>query len=66
MQLSVMAYAKPLTYEIATIYSALGDKTNAFLWLRTAFKEQSCWRSYIKVDPKLDNNCVTIPGSRTS
>jgi tetratricopeptide (TPR) repeat protein len=54
-QLVQWAREKPLAYEIATIYSALDDKTNAFLWLRKAFDEQSCWRSYIKVDPKLDN-----------
>jgi len=49
------AQEKPLAYEISTIYSALGDKPNAFLWLRKAFDEQSCWRSYIRVDPKIDN-----------
>ena len=26
-----------------------------------AFKEQSSWRSYIKVDPKLDNNLRNDP-----
>jgi tetratricopeptide (TPR) repeat protein len=54
-KLLLLAQKKPVAYEIATIYSALGDKTNAFSWLRKAFDEESCWRSYIKVDPKLDN-----------
>jgi serine/threonine protein kinase len=45
---------KPLAYEIATIYSALNEKEKAFEWLERAFREQSAWRAYIKVDPKLD------------
>jgi len=46
---------KPLAYEIATIYAALQDKQKAFAWLDRAFEEHSAWRSYIKVDPRLDD-----------
>jgi len=46
---------KPLAYEIATVYAALHEKDRAFAWLERAFAEHSAWRSYIKVDPRLDD-----------
>lgn len=55
-QLERWAPHKPLDYEIATIYAALGEKDAAFTWLQRAFDgaAPSAWRSYVKVDPKLD------------
>ncbi len=46
---------KPLAYEIATIYAALQDRDAAFTWLEEAFQQQSAWRTYVQIDPRLKN-----------
>ena len=45
-------YASP--YEMAVIYTALGDKDRAFSWLEKACEHRSWPLVYIKVEPKLD------------
>ncbi|MGA2065778.1 MAG: protein kinase [Thermoguttaceae bacterium] len=53
-QLEPLAREKPLAYEIAAVYAALGEKDSAFAWLQRAFGEHSAGRSGIAVDPRLD------------
>ncbi len=43
------------SYHIATIYACLGDKDNAFEWLKKTVDEQGDFLIYAKVDPKLTN-----------
>jgi len=43
-----------MPYWIATIYAALGDKDNAFLWLECAYRERSAWIAFLKVQPWFD------------
>ena len=45
---------KPLAYEIATVYAALGEADRAFAWLRRACAEHSASRGGLAVDPRLD------------
>ncbi len=45
---------KPLAYDIATIYAALGDKDAAFEWLHRAIKTRSAARAGMSIDPRLD------------
>jgi serine/threonine-protein kinase len=42
-------------YLIACIYAALGDKDQAFVWLRTACDAREFRVIWIKVDPMMDN-----------
>jgi tetratricopeptide (TPR) repeat protein len=53
-ELEPLAAKKPLAYEIATVYAALGEADRAFAWLRRACAEHSASRSGIAVDPRLD------------
>jgi tetratricopeptide (TPR) repeat protein len=53
-RLEPLADEKPLAYEIAAIYAALGDKDHAFTWLRRAFDEHAAARMGIGVDPRFD------------
>ena len=53
-RLEPLAYEKPLAYEIAAVYAALGDKDRAFDWLRRAFDEHAAGRAGIGVDPRFD------------
>lgn len=41
-------------YWIAVIYACLGEKDNAFDWLKKAFEERSSGLVWLKVEPKLD------------
>jgi tetratricopeptide (TPR) repeat protein len=41
-------------YWIAIIYVCLGEKDNAFTWLKKAFEERSSGLVWLKVEPKLD------------
>lgn len=41
-------------YEIALVYSGLGDKKDAFQWLEDAFQAHDAGLVYLKVDPCLD------------
>jgi tetratricopeptide (TPR) repeat protein len=42
-------------YEIAVIFSKLGDNDNAMLWLARAEREHAVGFTFIHVDPHLDN-----------
>ncbi|HEX9919370.1 MAG TPA: tetratricopeptide repeat protein, partial [Pyrinomonadaceae bacterium] len=42
-------------YEIAVVYSLLGDRDNAFSWLERAEREHAVGYTYLRVDPRLDN-----------
>jgi Tfp pilus assembly protein PilF len=53
-ELEPLAAKKPLAYEIATVYAALGEADRAFIWLRRACDEHSASRCGIAVDPRLD------------
>ena len=46
------SYASP--FDIALIYTALGDKDAAFAWLDKAMKDHSTWLVYSKWEPRLD------------
>jgi eukaryotic-like serine/threonine-protein kinase len=50
-QNSTQGYLSP--YHIATIYACLGDKDEAFEWLRKTADEQGDFLNYAKADPKL-------------
>ena len=41
-------------YEIALVYTGLGDKQNAFKWLEEAYNAHDVGLVYLKVDPCLD------------
>ena len=43
------------SYDIAAIYSALGEKERAFAYLENAYDERSGYLAYIKVDPRVDS-----------
>ncbi len=42
-------------YDIAMIYTALGDKEQAFEWLEKAYEDRSGGLVFLKVDPGLDS-----------
>jgi hypothetical protein len=42
-------------YAIAAIYTALGEKDQAFAWLDKAYEERDSWMNYLKLDPRLDS-----------
>jgi TolB-like protein len=42
-------------YEIALVYSGMGEKTEAFRWLEEAFRAHDVGLVYLKVDPCLDS-----------
>jgi DNA-binding winged helix-turn-helix (wHTH) protein/TolB-like protein/Flp pilus assembly protein TadD len=42
-------YVSP--YTVAAIYTALGDKDQAFKWLEQAYQERDVWLMNLKVDP---------------
>jgi pentatricopeptide repeat protein len=41
-------------YEIAIVYCALGDRDNAFSWLRRADEEHAVGFTFVRVDPRLE------------
>jgi len=41
-------------YDIAVIYTGLGDTEQAFRWLDKAVEQRSYWIFWLKVDPRLD------------
>lgn len=53
-ELSKQRYVSP--YSIATIYVGLGEKDQAFEWLRKAYEDRSVWliHLHLKADPRLD------------
>jgi TolB-like protein/Flp pilus assembly protein TadD len=46
------SYVSP--FDIALIYSALGEKDTAFAWMTKAVAERSTWLVYSKWEPRLD------------
>jgi serine/threonine protein kinase/tetratricopeptide (TPR) repeat protein len=42
-------------FEIALIYSELGEKDEAFAWLEKAYEERYPWLIHLNVDPRLDS-----------
>jgi eukaryotic-like serine/threonine-protein kinase len=42
-------------YEIAVIYSLLGERDEAFNWLTQAEKENAVGLTYVRVDPRINN-----------
>ena len=54
-RLEPLADRKPLAYEIAAVYAALGEKDRAFAWLGRAFRERAAARTQIRVDPRFDS-----------
>jgi tetratricopeptide (TPR) repeat protein len=46
------SYVSP--FDIALIYTALGEKDTAFAWLEKAVAERSTWLVYSKWEPRLD------------
>jgi serine/threonine protein kinase/tetratricopeptide (TPR) repeat protein len=42
-------------YEIAVIYSLLGERDEAFAWLTLAAEEHAVGLAFVRVDPRLDN-----------
>jgi serine/threonine-protein kinase len=49
---SKRSYVPP--YFIATLYVALGEKEDAFLWLERAYKDRDLYLAWIKFDPAVD------------
>ncbi len=41
-------------YRVAAVYLVLGDKEQAFEWLEKAYRDDSSWMIWIKVDPVMD------------
>ena len=41
-------------YEIAVIYSLLGERDEAFAWLTLAADEHAVGLAFLRVDPRLD------------
>ena len=42
-------------FDIALIYTGLGEKDQALKWLEVAYKDKSLWMIFLKVDPRFDN-----------
>jgi hypothetical protein len=49
-----LAGQNSVAYEIATVFSALGEKDQALDWLSRACREHSTGRTLPAVDPRLD------------
>jgi hypothetical protein len=43
-----------VNYDLATIYTALGDRTRACEALEAAFLDRSAFLGFLKIDPALD------------
>jgi Tfp pilus assembly protein PilF len=54
-ELQPLADQKPLAYEIAAVYAALGEKDRAFTWLQRAIRERAASRAALAVDPRFDS-----------
>lgn len=48
------AQRKVPAYDLAIVYTGLGDKEKAFTWLEKAFEERSEYLTYLMVEPRLD------------
>ncbi|MEW6128954.1 MAG: protein kinase [Acidobacteriota bacterium] len=45
---------KPSSYDIAVIYTGLGETEKAIEWLEKAYEERNEYLSYVKADPRFD------------
>jgi serine/threonine-protein kinase len=45
---------KPSSYDIAVIYTGLGEHEKAIEWLEKAYEERNEYLSYVKADPRFD------------
>jgi hypothetical protein len=52
-QLSKRRYVAP--FEVAVIYTGLGEKDQTFEWLEKAYLDHSPWLMWINVDPRFDS-----------
>jgi tetratricopeptide (TPR) repeat protein len=52
MQLRARSYFP--SYEIALIYTGMGEKDQAFEWLDKAYEERSPWLIHLRVDPRFE------------
>ena len=50
--LSVAPPRRPSSYEIALVYTGLGQTEEAFVWLGKAFAEKNEYLNYLLVDPR--------------
>jgi tetratricopeptide (TPR) repeat protein len=50
---SKQGYFSP--YDVAVVYTALGEKDQAFEWLQQAYEERSGALTHLKVDPRFDS-----------
>jgi TolB-like protein/Flp pilus assembly protein TadD/predicted Ser/Thr protein kinase len=52
LELSRRRYVSP--FDIAVIYTGLGDKERALEWLRKSLDDRSLWTIFLNVDPRFD------------
>jgi hypothetical protein len=52
-EVSKHGYVTP--YLVARIYTALGNKDEAFHWLETGYREHEALMVFLKIDPRLDD-----------
>lgn len=52
-ELSKQQYVSP--YDLAVVYTALGDKDQAFAWLEKAREDQSEWMGWLRFDARFDS-----------
>ncbi len=50
---SKRSYVPP--YNIAVVYTGLGEKDQALAWLEKAYQDRSFYLTWLKVDPELDS-----------
>jgi serine/threonine protein kinase/Flp pilus assembly protein TadD len=50
---SARGYVSP--YNMATVYTGLGERDEALTWLEQAYQERPYYLSWLKVDPQLDS-----------
>jgi TolB-like protein/Tfp pilus assembly protein PilF len=53
MQMQKRRYVQP--FSIALLYTGLGEKDKAFIWLEKSYAERDYRLSWLKVDPQLDS-----------
>jgi eukaryotic-like serine/threonine-protein kinase len=53
MQMQKRRYVQP--FSIALLYTGLGEKDQAFIWLEKSYAERDYRLSWLKVDPQLDS-----------
>lgn len=51
---TLLRHRPPASFFIALVYTALGDRDSAFVWLERSLDERAGSVRYLKVDPRLD------------